>query len=269
MIPYAHAIGISMKGILKKISITLNFITAFSFLVLVFSYFQIMGLPSKEEILDVLFQEPSQAESLENPFDFHYEGSTYTIVPLYDYEIHGLVVSHNNISSVMDSYHTSQSVDFRDLCVIWGDNFDNNIHNKISFWSEPWTCNYQSPSSEVGSQFRSDHLSNNHLLSDNRYLRDKILRAKVGDQIRLSGKLVNYYPKRFKDLSRNTSVVRTDTGNGACEVVFVENFDILNVWQKSWSKLYYFFKSFFVFLICVKTISFFTFPYLEYVSNGD
>jgi hypothetical protein len=35
---------------------------------------------------------------------------------------------------------------------------------------------------------------------------------------------------------RNSSLVRTDTGNGACEVVFVEEIEVLKLGNAPWRK---------------------------------
>ena len=68
--------------------------------------------------------------------------------------------------------------------------------------------------------------SNNHLISDNPFLLKKISSVEPGDQVHITGMLAEYSHSngRFK---RGTSTVRTDTGNGACETIFVEEFEIL------------------------------------------
>jgi hypothetical protein len=63
----------------------------------------------------------------------------------------------------------------------------------------------------------------------------KILAINSGDQIRIVGKLVNVHAlanwklQKFEnsDLSWDTSVSRDDTWAGACEVIFVEDVEIL------------------------------------------
>ncbi len=42
--------------------------------------------------------------------------------PVADFELWGLVVSHNNPTAFYDIYHDRNSVDTRDLGVIWGEN---------------------------------------------------------------------------------------------------------------------------------------------------
>lgn len=61
---------------------------------------------------------------------------------------------------------------------------------------------------------------------------------RIGDQIHFSGLLVNYRDVRAPDYWRNTSTVRTDTGDGACEVVFVKDLQILKAETHRWYKLF-------------------------------
>lgn len=253
-----------MRSLLKSITKTLNALLFFALIVSAISYYKIKGLPDKTAISPLLSENPIQTETERKKFEFNYEGKDYIVEPMFDYELSGLIVTHNNIASITDAYHTSKSVDIKDLCVIWGDNFNDNIHKKLKFWSEAWTCFYQYDDYEIGSKFRGDQLSNNHLLSDKASVRAKIKKAKIGDQIKLRGMLVSYHPKRFPDMARTSSTIRTDQGNGACEVVFVEDFQILKVWQKRWADIYRISKGVLFITLVLKILSFLVFPYLEY-----
>jgi hypothetical protein len=44
--------------------------------------------------------------------------------------------------------------------------------------------------------------------------------------------------ERFHQHSRGSSTVRTDRGNGACEVVYVTEFEILREANAAWRTLY-------------------------------
>ena len=57
----------------------------------------------------------------------------------------------------------------------------------------------------------------------------------MGDQIHLKGMLVNYTdPASWKGFWRRSSLSRTDGGNKACEVVFVESFEIMKRGTPGW-----------------------------------
>jgi hypothetical protein len=70
-------------------------------------------------------------------------------------------------------------------------------------------------------------LSNNHLLTDDRATKDALMSAEPGDQIRLKGVLAEYV-NAGNGYARGTSLTRDDTGNGACETVYLDEFEILH-----------------------------------------
>ena len=103
--------------------------------------------------------------------------------------------------------------------------------------------------------FDHNKISNNHLLSDNASIREQIRNAKIGDQIHIKGMLVNYSPRSNPKWRRVSSTIRTDTGNGACEVLFVNEFNILASKNGGWYLLATISKWLFFILLIVKTIS--------------
>jgi hypothetical protein len=54
----------------------------------------------------------------------------------------------------------------------------------------------------------------------------------VGDQIRIKGYLSSY--TNDSGSTRGTSTTRTDTGNGACETIYVEQFKIVEAATSYW-----------------------------------
>ena len=181
-------------------------------------------LPDYRKITTELQNEPVQKASRVKPFDFEYRNRSYSIEPVADYELWGLVVTHNDIMGMTDITHDDDSVDIKDICVVWGDNVQNNDYRDVSYSSGDFTCYYQY---DRPMDFKHDQLSNNHLLSEDEEVRDRIRNIRIGDQVHLNGMLVNYSAAATPDWKRNTSTNRIDTGNGACEVIFVEEFHVL------------------------------------------
>ena len=97
-----------------------------------------------------------------------HEGRTVRVRPVAEYQLWGLVVSHNDIESVADIYHDSSSIDTKDLCVVWGSNLESGELDKVSFESGPWTCYYRYPE---GVRFAGSKMSNNHMITDRESLR--------------------------------------------------------------------------------------------------
>ena len=194
----------------------------------------IENYPDASDIHPALKNAPFQADTTARPFLFEYRGTGYYIEPVQSYEISGLIVSHNSISSITDAYHTSDSVDFKDLCVVWGQNAKPDLLEQMEFWSGPWTCFTRTKTQNAYGRFFPDELSNNHLLSRKKEVRDIINNARIGDQIQLRGFLINYALQASPNFARKSSLVRTDTGNGACETVFVEEAKILRAANVGW-----------------------------------
>jgi len=66
--------------------------------------------------------------------------------------------------------------------------------------------------------------------------------AQKGDQIYMKGRLVDYSVEG-RGGERKSSTSRTDSGRGACEVVYLEDFRILRVGNAFWRGVYFFSKS--------------------------
>jgi len=195
-------------------------------------------LPPSDTIHSSLQSDPIQEKVERESYRFDYMGSSYSIFPRADYEIWGMVVTQNDITSIANIYHTSSSVDFKDLCVIWGRNLTDEIYKEVTFWSDPFTCWYRPQTQRASRAFSGDYLSNNHLLSRSKSVRDKVNSINIGDQIYARGYLIDYCPAGRPDYMRKTSLVRTDTGPGACEVMMIEEFDILFRNQPFWNQVF-------------------------------
>lgn len=198
------------------------------------SWHQKRQIPSLVDVNPLLMREPLQGATTRAPFSFGYLGSDYEVLPVASYDLRGLVVTHNDINAFWDIYHDESSVDTRDICVVWGDNLRGDDIRKAKFWSTAWTCWFEYP---PGARINADQLSNNHLITDDQSVRDHISRLRVGDQVHLQGMLVNYRPAG-EEYWRKTSKIRTDRGAGACEVVFVEQLELLQAGNAGWYSLY-------------------------------
>lgn len=193
------------------------------------------NFPETTEIHQALLQDPLQSVTSTKPFLFNYRGTGYEVAPMADYELWGLVVTHNDIEGLMDLTHDENSVDIRDICVVWGNNLRTDDYKQVRYSSGDFVCYFQYG---PGVSFDHDRLSNSHLLADDAAVRQMILNTRVGDQIHLKGMLVNYRPVDQSLYWRNSSLTRKDSGNGACEVVFVEAYDILKAGTPFWYQFY-------------------------------
>jgi len=213
-----------------------------SLFVWIISFFMTQGMPSEKQIRSELYQEPIQNIKEYKPFRVDYEGGSSNITPIADYELWGVVVSHNDPSVWyrFDITHDKKSLDTRDICVGWGENLRRDGYRKMSFFNNDYTCNYEY--NKDVSYFNPAQFSNNHLITDKSTIRSQIAKINTGDQIHIKGRLVNYSEDRWNGWYRNSSTNRTDEGNGACEIIFVDSIEILSPYRSIWHKINYYAK---------------------------
>jgi hypothetical protein len=195
------------------------------------------SLPVQIPTLPTLEQAPMQTSVNEDAFGVALNGVDYRIEPLFDYELYGLVVSfqHHNPERMLHE-RWNDHLNVADLCVVWGRNAQTLDLSVFEFWNGQFTCYFRTQDQSAWQQFDPHGISNNHLLTADDYLRSQIDRVQVGDQIRLRGQLANY--SHGGGFSRGTSTVRTDDGNGACETVYVRDFQILASMSDPWRGLH-------------------------------
>lgn len=181
--------------------------------------------------------DPVQTEVDLPAFDAEVSGVNYHVQPLYDYELSGIVVSyrqHDGDRGVHKRWRDYFNV--ADLCVVWGENAADIDLNQIKFSSGRFTCFYEPRNRAIHQAFNTHKLSNNHLLTDDQALAKLISKVKIGDEVRLQGWLSEYTIAGGG--TRGTSTTREDTGNGACETIYVNDFEVLGSMHSRWRDLF-------------------------------
>lgn len=187
-------------------------------------------LPSRDQLLPAVLEEPAQTMLAAAPaFSAHAGKVDYRVAPVADYEITGLVVSRHDSDTWWDWIHaaTNDHLNVVDLCLVWGANAASGAYEKMSFSSGQFICYYESRDMDALAPANVRALSNNHLLTENPSIARRLRKMAVGDQVRLSGQLVSYSHNAGFAFTRGTSLTREDTGNGACETLFVTGLDVL------------------------------------------
>jgi len=190
-------------------------------------------------VLDPALDEPPrQVEVEEPPFMIHANDFDYRVQPLYNYELTGLVVSFKRFRPGIGIHERwNDYVNIADICVVWGENARDIDLNEFKFWNLEFTCMYSTRNQREWERFNPDQLSNNHIVTTDPRLKDEIRKLEVGDQIHLRGWLSEYGQPGGP--VRGTSTVRTDTGNGACETIYISEFTILGSMDTGWRKLWW------------------------------
>ena len=112
-----------------------------------------------------------------------------------------------------------------DYALVWGS--VNHLLDKIKFKQVVRFCLYRSKEA-LDPAYINRHVSNNHLIPATPNLRKALRKAKKGSVVKLDGYLV--YVTALKGgkvmTNWNSSLNRTDEGNGACEIIYLTRLQI-------------------------------------------
>ncbi len=179
---------------------------------------------------------PLQTATDAAPFSVTTNDTDYLIEPRYRYDLHGVVVSYGHHDGNYSLHRLwNDHLNVADICIVWGDNANGVDLNRFSFRNGKFTCNYSTSDPVAWERFREDQISNNHLLTEDEGLRARIGDVRIGDQVRVRGWLASY--SNDDGFKRGTSTTRDDSGNGACETLYVEDFRILQSLDNGWRRL--------------------------------
>jgi hypothetical protein len=165
---------------------------------------------STPSVIPALIAGPTQGLCVHTPFT----KKGYTIQPLMTYRLTARIVASRRYTESGPA-----SISPVDLGLAWGRSADPRRLAKASFsqggrfmhWN--WQGFENAPA--------SDEIANTHIIPQTPELEAHILSAKPGDVIALRGYLVQV------DGTWTSSLSRKDSGDGACEIIYVTAFEIL------------------------------------------
>jgi hypothetical protein len=150
---------------------------------------------------------------------FQYKG--YTIKPLASFKLKARVLSRKR-------YRFDRGADLCpiDLALGWGTMSDEAVLNKMKI-SQMGRFFYWETAGELPIPFEQicANASNMHMIPANKYARKTLLNVRPGQVIAIEGYLVSVTGKG--GMTWQSSLSRTDTGRGACELVWVEKASIV------------------------------------------
>ncbi len=158
---------------------------------------------------------PEQTAPSTAPFAF----KAYQVTPLADFHVNARVLSKKKYSFGRES-----DLAPIDLALGWGRMSDESVlqklkihqSNRFYFWS---TDQFPIPKNEI-----ETHSANMHLIPADSSVLKQIKAARTGDIVDFDGYLVQVTGE--DNWKWKSSLSRNDTGNGACEVIFIEQFQI-------------------------------------------
>jgi len=108
-----------------------------------------------------------------------------------------------------------------DLALGWGPMSDSSVVDRLRIWQDGRWYYWSTPSFPIPPGEITSHSANMHMIPANAFVRRQLLAARVGQVIHLRGQLVRAEGRDQWKWASSTS--RQDSGDGACEVIWVES----------------------------------------------
>ena len=165
---------------------------------------------------------PIQSEA-SGGFDLKKGSWNVDITYVAEYEVSGKVVNIHDYkgSSLNDKLSPV------DVGLTWGELAND---NQVRWYSTGnrflyWKASYEVINKLGGEDIISEQYSNNHLIPANDEIEKLVKEIEEDDYVTIKGYLVNMYATKSDGSYRywNSSTSRKDTGDGACELIYVED----------------------------------------------
>jgi hypothetical protein len=146
------------------------------------------------------------------------------LLPKAEYTLKGVVKSKKKYSD-----YPSQISEY-DLTFAWGELNKDEIDAFIQYsQSGRWYYYKYKAGTPVSGDYIAKHSANVHIIHKDKNVLNQIKKVNPGDYVILKGYLVDVnFNKNQSDPLWRTSTTREDTGNGACEILFVEKVEIVD-----------------------------------------
>lgn len=159
---------------------------------------------------EIATNEPIQSTPTTAPFQL----DDFTIIPLADYTIEARLLSIENYS--LDA---GAKLSPTDLAVGWGPMSDEAVLSKMQISQSGRFFLWHVDSMPTPQHEIEIHAANMHIIPANDAVKSQLKKIKVGQVVTIKGQLVE--AKTAKGWTWRSSLSREDTGNGACELMYV------------------------------------------------
>lgn len=140
-----------------------------------------------------------------------------TILPKAEYELTGVIKSKNKY------FDFPSQISQYDFTMGWGILNKKGIHNYIRYsQSGRWYRFKYSYDAPVSGDYIAEHSANVHIIHKDKKVLKQVKKMKKGDFVKLKGYLVDVDFNEPGAELWQSSLSRSDTGDGACEVFYVE-----------------------------------------------
>jgi len=200
-----------------------------SLLLMLAGWWQLDALPEPARLAPAIGQQPVQESLTAPPFELSAGDIRYRLSPRYRYQLNAVVVSLHHADAWWDSAHEqwNDHINLLDLCVVWGGSATSGAYRQVSFSNTQFECHWRWRGELP---FDNAEAANTHLVTADPAMGKRLKALRVGDQISLTGMLVDYSTVKDGQVlgTRVSSAIRTDSGPGACEVFYVEHAQLLS-----------------------------------------
>jgi hypothetical protein len=176
---------------------------------------------TREEFDEIdVSQEPMQIQYASNePIIKKEEDSEFTITPVAEYKIAAVMVSRKR-------YHDGSRAEVApvDLALVWGNLAESEYDKYITYsQSDRWYFYECKAGCPFNNSFVIPHSANNHIIPADENIYKAVKTIKKKQKVLLEGFLVNV-KGRYKggNFWWNSSLKRTDSGDGSCELFYVK-----------------------------------------------
>jgi hypothetical protein len=176
--------------------------------------------PSKTLPAGVLVKTAPIQNNLNNAAAFEY--LEYEITPLADFRIKAKILAKEYYK-----YDEGAKLSFLDLALGWGKMSDQSVIDQLEISQSGRWYSWKTKENffPIPRQEIESSSANMHMIVSDDYVKSKMKDSRVGDIIELRGHLVKVLGEdnwRWK-----SSLTRNDTGGGACELIWVEDFTVI------------------------------------------
>lgn len=139
----------------------------------------------------------------------------YIISPLADYEIDARILLRKRYWIGRES-----TISPLDLALAWGPMSDSRNVEKVTFYHSHRYYHYRIRDPELALSTVAQYSANVHLIPANKDVYTDLLQIRPGEFVSIKGKLVDV--RSVDGFYWRSSLTRSDTGMGACELLWVE-----------------------------------------------
>lgn len=170
-------------------------------------------------MIDILSEPIQTSVDDDTPSKRTIKNGEITITPVASYAISGVVVGTKKYSSGWES-----EICPIDVAIIWGELTKPHVRATMKYsQSNRWVYYQWNEGCPVDQAYIESHCSNNHCIPINDKIKKALFQIKKEDHVVLEGELVRIAgTRKGNEIWWNSSTVRTDSGNGACEVFVVK-----------------------------------------------